>query len=252
MQLKGQAVKHSAFGKGIITEADEKRLTVCFAQGEKRFLWPDAFSCYLTLKDERLQSELVSMVRQKERRLQKEKQHEMDSIENQIRLRSLKISLKSQAAFDVDAQQLRQLNEEGFLTTGVYPSGPRKGQARVPSSIKPNTACLLTQRLTPDDELSRHILGVCMVCDDFWGEACTEGQVRIHERYRLMLPSPVPFWPFFASDKPAWGNTPYKVFSLLTMRSILKTTLAAFENSTNEATARDFYRYYCNINQLIQ
>ena len=59
MELRSQAVKHAAFGKGIITEVSGNTITVCFAQGEKRFPCPDAFSHHLTLKDAALLREML-------------------------------------------------------------------------------------------------------------------------------------------------------------------------------------------------
>ena len=47
MELRSQAVKHAVFGKGIITEVSGNTITVCFAQGEKKFPCPDAFICLL-------------------------------------------------------------------------------------------------------------------------------------------------------------------------------------------------------------
>lgn len=50
MQLIGQAIRHETFGKGIVTERNRNILTVCFSDGDKQFLYPDAFAKHLTLK----------------------------------------------------------------------------------------------------------------------------------------------------------------------------------------------------------
>lgn len=44
MQLLGQPVRHNAFGTGVITGLSGNIITIDFAQGEKRFQYPDAFS----------------------------------------------------------------------------------------------------------------------------------------------------------------------------------------------------------------
>ena len=49
MQLLGQPVRHNAFGTGVITGLSGNIITIDFAQGEKRFQYPDAFSRFLTL-----------------------------------------------------------------------------------------------------------------------------------------------------------------------------------------------------------
>lgn len=58
MQLIGQTVKHSAFGKGIVTGLSSDRVTIYFSAGEKRFIYPDAFSKFLTLKNGELQKKI--------------------------------------------------------------------------------------------------------------------------------------------------------------------------------------------------
>lgn len=44
MQLIGQPIKHVTFGKGVVTDWNGKVITVCFSAGEKKFIYPDAFS----------------------------------------------------------------------------------------------------------------------------------------------------------------------------------------------------------------
>ena len=58
MQLLGQPVRHNAFGTGVITGLSGNIITIDFAQGEKRFQYPDAFSRFLTLKDAGKQNEI--------------------------------------------------------------------------------------------------------------------------------------------------------------------------------------------------
>lgn len=51
MNLEGYEVKHKAFGDGVISRADEKYVTVRFANAEKTFVYPDAFNGFMTLTD---------------------------------------------------------------------------------------------------------------------------------------------------------------------------------------------------------
>lgn len=253
MQLRSQAVKHAAFGKGIITEVSDNTITVCFAQGEKRFPCPDAFSRHLTLKDDALQAELSAMAASKERRRQEEKRREVERHEQQIRLRTMKIPPKSQAAFDATPEQLVRYREKGALFTGSYLSGPSRGQPRTPKAMKPNTACLLTARPAGGGEAQRQILGAFMVRDDFWGDACRDGLVRAHDRYRIMLPEPMPFWPFLDGDgqRPAWGSVPFRIFANQSMRTILREMLGRLEGTPQAGEASAFYRYFCDMNQMM-
>ena len=51
MQLIGQPIKHVTFGKGVVTDWNGNVITVCFSAGEKKFIYPDAFSNFLILKN---------------------------------------------------------------------------------------------------------------------------------------------------------------------------------------------------------
>ena len=51
MQLLGQPVRHISFGKGVIADISDRFVTIRFEQGDKKFLYPDAFYNFLTLKD---------------------------------------------------------------------------------------------------------------------------------------------------------------------------------------------------------
>lgn len=51
MDLLGQAVHHKVFGKGIVTDFCKNKMTVCFAQSQKLFLFPDAIPLIPLIKD---------------------------------------------------------------------------------------------------------------------------------------------------------------------------------------------------------
>ena len=253
MELRSQAVKHAAFGKGIITEVSGNTITVCFAQGEKRFPCPDAFSHHLTLKDAALQAELSAMAVSQERQRREERKREIERHEREIRLRTMKIPPKSQAAFDATPEQLARYRAEGALFAGSFLSGPSKGKPRTPKAIKPNTACLLTA--TPDGggEEQRQILGAFMVRDDFWGDRCADGLVRAHDRYRIMLPEPMPFWTFLDGEEQrrTWGSVPFRIFSNQAMRTILREMRGRLEGTPQAGEASAFYAYFCEMNQMM-
>lgn len=61
MQLIGQPIKHVTFGKGVVT--------VCFSAGEKKFIYPDAFSNFRILKNADAQEKVQHLldVREEER-----------------------------------------------------------------------------------------------------------------------------------------------------------------------------------------
>ncbi len=49
--LIGRTVAHARFGDGVIVGIDGRYMTVCFASGKRRFVYPDAFSGYLVTDD---------------------------------------------------------------------------------------------------------------------------------------------------------------------------------------------------------
>ena len=150
-------------------------------------------------------------------------------------------------------EQLARYREEGALFTGCVLSGPSRGKPRVPRAIKPNTACLLTARPDGGGEEQRQILGAFMVRDDFWGDRCADGMVRAHERYRIMLPEPMPFWAFMDGEEQrrTWGNVPFRIFTNQTMRTILREMRGRLEGTPQAGEASAFYAYFCQMNQML-
>lgn len=52
MILKGIEVKHKAFGIGIVSEHVDNHITIIFPQGEKKFIYPDAFKVFIKATDD--------------------------------------------------------------------------------------------------------------------------------------------------------------------------------------------------------
>lgn len=254
MQLIGQAIKHITFGKGIVTDWDNSTITVCFSVGEKRFLYPDAFLEYLTLKNEAMQSKVKNLLAEREsiREAQRQKQQQLD--ERKSRIRRLKITNYSQAVFRIETWQKETLFSSWSVSTGYYLSGSSKGEVRIPDRLKPNSMCLLTECAAGQPESERRIIGMFMVEEDFWGICCDSGIIEAHPTYRLQLPpehSPL-FWPYVTEspEKPNWGKTSFKYMATKTGEKILSDvrTLPLCAECTERA--EQFYEYYCKINRL--
>ena len=230
MQLLGQPVRHNAFGTGVITGLSGNIITIDFAQGEKRFQYPDAFSRFLTLKDELERQERLG------------------------KIRSMKVTPYSQAAFDIPWKEAKAAAEADAVSTGFYLSGYSKDRPRIPSRLKPNSACLLTTLETGCEEKERRILGAFMVRDDFWGSYCREGMIRAHDRYKLYLPSGsmLPYWNYFEQEEfvPRWGKVVFKYFSSRVMQRILLDMCGVMDGTDQGETAAEFCDYFCAINRL--
>jgi len=217
MQLLGQPVRHNAFGTGVITGLSGNIITIDFAQGEKRFQYPDAFSRFLTLKDAGKQNEIRAGYERRLRAERAERQKELERQERLGKIRSMKVTPYSQAAFDIPWKEAKAAAEADAVSTGFYLSGYSKDRPRIPSRLKPNSACLLTTLETGCEEKERRILGAFMVRDDFWGAYCREGVIKAHDRYKLYLPSGsmLPYWNYFEQEEfvPRWGKVVFKYFS---------------------------------------
>ena len=235
MQLLGQPVRHNAFGTGVITGLSGNIITIDFAQWEKRFQYTDAFSRFLTLKDAGKQNEIRAGYERRLRAERAERQKELERQERLGKIRSMKVTPYSQAAFDI-------------------PCGYSKDRPRIPSRLKPNSACLLTTLETGCEEKERRILGAFMVRDDFWGAYCREGMIRAHDRYKLYLPSGsmLPYWNYFEQEEfvPRWGKVVFKYFSSRVMQRILLDMCGVMDGTDQGETAAEFCDYFCAINRL--
>lgn len=75
MELVGENVCHARFGRGQIVSVESKRITVSFQEpyGEKRFIYPDAFECFLTVEDADVSAQLTQAIAQKNEELAQKK-----------------------------------------------------------------------------------------------------------------------------------------------------------------------------------
>lgn len=253
MQLIGQAVKHSAFGKGVVTGRDDGTITICFPAGEKKFLYPDAFSKFLTLKNDDLQAQVRGLLQQQEAQRDARQRAVQEKQDRKNLLRTLKISPHGQAVFDIRPGEQEHLFSAWSVSTGRYISGYFKGEPRIPDRLKPNSMCLLTQRPAGQPERERRIIGAFMVEADFLGCWCRDGIVAAHPDYRLRLPTgcqPL-FWPYVTREPGAqrWGRTALKYLSNQTGEQILFELKPLLRGSAEEQAER-FYQYYCKLNRL--
>ena len=104
MQLTGQTVSHKTFGNGVVTGQEDHSITVSFPQGEKRFIYPDAFKSFLTMRDDTAEEKVQDLlVARKEARTEK-LQALLEEQERQQRIHNFKISVNSQVAFALESQ----------------------------------------------------------------------------------------------------------------------------------------------------
>lgn len=199
MQLIGQPIKHVTFGKGVVTDWNGNVITVCFSAGEKKFIYPDAFSNFLILKNADAQKKVQHLLDVREEERETELKELQEQQEKKHMLENLKLSPQSQAVFHIDAEQYEAVFSSWTVSTGCYLSGYSKGEPRIPDHLQPNSMCLLTERPKGGPESERRIVGAFMVEDDFIGTRCTDGVIQAHPATassypRSVSPSSGPTW----------------------------------------------------------
>ena len=254
MNLVGQKIHHNVFGGGIVTEWNEARISARFYEGEKHFLFPDAFLNFLTLEDSTLQLEIDLLLAarkaaREEKLLGLKKEQERKAL-----LSNFRISPQGQAVFDIKSDHLRTVFATWTVSTGHYISGASQGEVRIPERLKPNSMCLLTTCPSVRQERERHIVGAFMVEDDFLGEYCHTGIIQAHPEYRLQLPPEhcILFWPYIAqhAQRSRWGRSALKYMSNQLGEQVLFDIKTLPLCTESKAAAEEFYQYYCKRNRI--
>ncbi len=255
-QLVGKTISHITFGKGVVTKLTNSVITADFPEGEKKFLFPDAFGKFLLLKDGDAQAQVNGILRDIAVEERHKKEIETKRKERLQRISGLKITPNSQAAFALMENTEEQVFSTWSVSTGCYLSGCNKGEPRIPTRLKPNSACLITVCPNKTPEKERRIIGAFMVRDDFNSAACTDGIIHGHETHRIMLEESeaLPFWKYFDEDSqpPKWGKSEMKYFSNATMQQILIEMQDQITDAARRRAAEDFYLYFCRINRLAE
>lgn len=254
MQLIGQSIKHGIFGKGIVTDRNDTKITSCFSAGEKKFLYPDAFSKFLHLENAAMQKAVQELLDKREAAKEAERQAFQELCERNQLLKNLKISPQSQAVFNMKPDQHEELFSTWSVSTGCYVSGYSKGEPRVPERLKPNSMCLLTECAANQPEKERRIIGAFMVEEDFLGSYCRDGIIHAHPMYRLQLcpEHQLPFWPYVVQEpeKQRWGSATLKYMTNKAGERILFDTKELSLCDESQECAEAFYQYYCKLNRL--
>src|SRR5690606_25669539 len=58
---------HKTFGEGIIKQYDENYLVISFSQGEKKFVYPDAFESFISVNDSNI-AQFINLEIEKKKR----------------------------------------------------------------------------------------------------------------------------------------------------------------------------------------
>lgn len=255
MKLIGQSIMHCIFGKGVVIDWNQTTITVRFASGPKRFIYPDAFSKFLTLKNATLQRNIQALLNEQETVRFAEIQAFQEVQSRKNLLQNIGISSQSQAVFDIKEERTDELFATWSVSTGCYVSGHSKGKPRIPEKLKPNSMCLLTKCPAKHPEKERRIIGAFMVEEDFLGNYCQDGIINAHSIYRIqLLPEHQSyFWPYITHEpgKQHWGRTSFKYISNTIGENILFNMKEMLCCDESQKCAEAFYQYYCKLNHLL-
>ncbi len=254
MKLEGKTIQHIKFGKGVVKEQRERYITILFPNGEKKFIFPEAFLDFLQLKDKATQGKIDKMLEGIVTEKNKKREEELKEEKFLERIKSLKVNPNSQAVLGMIQNKKQDIFNSGTAFSGEYLSGPSKGNPKPPIKLKLNSACLLTECLENEPEESRRIIGVFMVNDDFDGRNCDDGMIKVHDSYRIKLEEceTLLFWDYFSDDgkEAKWGKAEIKYISNVKMQSILSDMKKTITDEKRQETAAELYKYFCYVNSL--
>ena len=269
MDLTNKQVLHKSFGKGNIVDCDDSYMVIHFSSGNKKFVYPDAFGEYLKLLDKKAAESIgkILQVQEVERKIEaekieKEKDKEFEEQLHTVRMEKLikshKIHLSSQVAFNCNNEELDGIFTEWNVFTGTIQSGANEGKPKKLIRIHQNSACLLTAKDAGMTEKDRYIAGVYMVDENFIGRLCEDGYIPAHSVYRIKLneqeSKEMLFWKYCINNKypdnMTWNSGSYRYFDNIWMAQVLK-DIASLRRWEQESKLMDeFLNYFCRLNHI--
>lgn len=265
MNLINEVITHKIFGEGDIVEQDESFVTIDFDKGTKKFVYPDAFGKFITLKDRDTAKSLKKIISKQEMEqeaLEKKREEEIERLaleqERRQKLKDHKIHESSQVVFWLDEEEQQNVFTDWQVSAGKIQSGKNKGEPNRPARLGPNSAGLLTARGPEQEEKDRKILGLYMVNETFTGNLSDDGMIPAHAEYRIKLSdqeaSQLLFWSYYINKsyphRMTWNSGKYRYFDNIWTAQILKDIIALKTDEEEIKAVEDFLAYFCKMNAL--
>ncbi|MBU5468312.1 malate synthase [Virgibacillus sp. MSJ-26] len=266
MNLLNEKITHETFGTGNVVEQDENIITVDFEDGNRKFVYPDAFGKFISLKDEDTAKSLkkvISKIEEEKVEREREEEREQQALarirQSQAGNRAKRPHIHENAiVFWLDEEEQENVFADWEVSTGTVQSGKNKGQPNRPARLRPNSACLLTERASDIEEKERRILGLYMLTETFSGDVGAHGLVPAHAEYRIELTDEeaenMLFWNYYINksypDRMTWNSGKFRYFENIWIAQILKDIIAMKEDEEEIKEAENFLEYYCNLNAL--
>lgn len=277
MKLVNKKVTHGTFGEGKVIDCDDSYIKIKFPEGDKKFIFPDAFKEYITFIDENA-NDLVNkenekkdaIIREEERQLQKEQeareerlkqekileQERQYILEQKKLLKSGKVHSKIQSVFWCEKDEDEEIFKDWQVFTGKIKSGKNKGEPRKFPRMNQNSACLITKRQGKMKEEERQILGLFMAEESFNGRKLEDGYIKAHPDYRIQLTEEesknMLFWNYYIDEKApestTWNSGRQRYYDNIWTAQILRDIVELRENPEEKQYAKDFLEYFCKIN----
>ena len=269
MVLTGQTVLHKSFGTGVVVSSDEDYIKVNFSAGNKTFVYPDAFSGFLQAGDQETMSLIALDLRQKEKRLQKEKEKD-NRVTFAIKLReemlngkrknkkaALKKCARENIAFRCDYSE-GEMCPDWRIPAGVIQTGENKGKPVLLAKVQKNSLAVLTTRKPHTKDDTRYIFGVFLVDENGTGNKKDPGYVSSESEFRIrMAPSEaeqLKFWECCKTEEPSkvkqFGSARHRYLNDEQAARILREAAALKIGTADEELANRFYKHFCIVNHI--
>lgn len=269
MNLINKQVTHKSFGDGNIVDQDDSFITIDFENESKKFIYPDAFGKFLTLKDREAADSLkkvISKIEDEQERLEKKREEEKEQQlleqqrleEHKKLMKNHKLHESSQIVFWLEESELEEVFENWQAFTGEIKSGKNKGLPNKPVRLHQNSAALLTLREDDQAEDERTIVGIYMVNETFVGKLCDDGIVPAHSAYRIKLTEQesekMLFWNYYINKnyphRLTWNTGKYRYFDNIWTAQILKDIIKLRTNPEEIKEAEEFLEHFCKMNLI--
>lgn len=265
MDLIDKGITHKVFGEGNIIAQDESFITIKFDKDTKKFVYPDAFGSYITLKDEGINNSFKKILIQKKKEkeeLEKKQEEERKRLAEEAyrkeKLKNMKIHDSSQIVFWLDEEEKESIFTDWKVFTGEVQSGKNKGQPNKVARLRPNSAALLSERTPDQPETERKILGLYMVSETFSGNLIDDGMVTSHDEFKIELTEQeseeLLFWNYYINKnyphRTTWNSGKYRYFDNIITAQVLKDIISIRKDEDKIKEAKDFLVYFCEMNLL--
>ena len=268
MDLVNKKVEHGTFGIGKIVSNNADYIKVDFESGTKKFVFPDVFGDFMTLKDEESSNIIDEKLRkqeevqeqkalelEREKELARQRQHELAQEKHMNRR---KINPKLQSVFWCKEAEIEEVFDQWKIFIGRIKNGQRKGEPRKLARMNDKSACLLTRREPNMKEEDRHILGVFMTETGFKGNDCEDGYITAHPKYRLQLTKEeseqMLFWKYYTDgrspERMTWNSGRQRYFDNIWMAQILRDIVLLREDPVEKEYAEEFFNHFCKTTRI--